>query len=91
MFGEQIEKIDVDRWCPAEEQKSTIKSEHSSAFVEMDILKLSNMKNILLAVTSNLKKMYTYYYAAKEDRQLNTVWNYNFIGRIIRFVESSKD
>ena len=57
----------------------------------MDILKLSNMENILLAVTSNLKKIYSYYYAAKEDGQLNIEWKYNFIGRIIRFVESSKD
>ena len=57
----------------------------------MDILKLSNMENILLAVTSNLKKNYSYYYAAKEDGQLNIEWKYNFIGRIIRFVESSKD
>lgn len=57
----------------------------------MDILKLSNTENILLAVTSNLKKIYSYYYAAKEDGQLNIEWKYNFIGRIIRFVESSKD
>ena len=57
----------------------------------MDILKLSNMENILLAVTSNLKKIYSYYYAAKEDGQLNIEWKYNFIGGIIRFVESSKD
>ena len=52
-------------------KKSTFKSKHSSAFVEMDILKLSNTENILLAVTSNLKKIYSYYYAAKEDGQLN--------------------
>ena len=57
----------------------------------MDILKLSNTENILLAVTSNLKKIYSYYYAAKEDGQLNIEWKYNFIGRFIRFVESSKD
>ena len=57
----------------------------------MDILKLSNTGNILLAVTSNLKKIYSYYYAAKEDGQLNIEWKYNFIGRIIQFVESSKD
>ena len=57
----------------------------------MDILKLSNMENISLAITSNLKKNYSYYYAAKEDGQLNIEWKYNFIGRIIRFVESSKD
>ena len=90
MCVEQIKKIDVDRWYHWE-KKSTFKSGHSSAFVEMDILKLSNMENILLAVTSNLKEIYNYYYAAEEDWQLNIKWKYNFIGRIIRFAESSKD
>ena len=66
-------------------------NEDFSAFDRRDILKLFNKENILLAVTSNLKrKIYSYYSGARKNRWPNIEWNDSFDCNIIRFLESSK-